>query len=312
MAARLWAATSGQIVEGPTPPLAATNEAATVEQEFRKLMEADDDAQGEVDKWIQDNQQFTAKGAGIPAEQLNRRIRERFEPIRKGYEDFLRRHPDHARARVAYASFLGDLQDEDGARLQLEKALTLETNNPAIYNNLAEICAHSGPVKKAFEYYDKAIQLKPDESLYPHNLGNVVYLFRNDAKEYYSLNDEQLVQKVFCLYSNAMRLDPENFLLASDIAQTYYGLTPLRVNDALRAWTNALHLARDDIEREGVYLHFARLNIIAGRLAEARARLNAVTNQMYAELKQRLTRNLDLKANPPKATNAPVPPAPPK
>jgi len=42
------------------------------------------------------------------------------------------------------------------------KALALETNNPAIYNNLANIYGHHGPIKKAFEYYDKAIQLNPN------------------------------------------------------------------------------------------------------------------------------------------------------
>ena len=55
----------------------------------------------------------------------------------------------------------------------------------------------------------------------------------------------------------------------------------------------ALAIARDEIEREGVYLHFARLKLQADRFAEARANLNAVTNDMYVALKQRLVRNLE-------------------
>src|SRR5439155_10786414 len=43
----------------------------------------------------------------------------------------------------------------------------------------------------------------------------------------------------------------------------------------------------------------------AGRLAEARAHLNVVTNDMYNDLKKRLTRNLNELENPPKETNAP-------
>ena len=52
--------------------------------------------------------------------------------------------------------------------------------------------------------------------------------------------------------------------------RTYYGIRPTRTDDALKAWTNALSIAHDEIEREGVYLHFGRLKMAAGRFAEAR------------------------------------------
>ena len=147
-------------------------------------MEADDAAQAEVDQWIRDNDAAAAKGAGVPTAELKRRIRERFAPIRAAYEDFIQRHPDHARARVAYGSFLGDLQDEDGAQEQWEKALALNPKDPAVYNNLANLYGHTGPVKKAFEYYAKAIELNPREPVYYHNFGTTVFLFRKDAMEY--------------------------------------------------------------------------------------------------------------------------------
>lgn len=270
-----------------------TQSKEAVDKEYHKLMEADDAAQAEVDKWIRDNQVFAEKGAGTPPALLKHRIEERFEPVRKAYEDFLERHPNHVEARVAYASFLGDLKDEESAQEQLEKALAVDPKNPAIYNNLANICGHIGSVKKAFEYYAKAIQLNPLEPVYYHNFGTTVYLFRTDAKEYYGIDEQQVFAKAFGLYSNAMRLDPMNFPLASDVAQTYYGVKPLPTETALQAWTNALKIAHDEIEREGVYLHFARVKLLAGRFDEARAHLHTVTNQMYAQLKDRLERNLN-------------------
>jgi tetratricopeptide (TPR) repeat protein len=282
---------------------AESNEA--IEKEFQKLMADDDAAQVEVDQWIRENNQFAQKGAGAAPAELRQRIQKRFDPVRKAYEDFLQRHPRHSRARVAYASFLGDIKDEDGAEVQLEKALEYDTNNPAIYNNLANIYGHVGDVKKAFDYYTRAIQLNPLEPVYYHNFGTTVYLFRTDAKEYYGITEEQVFAKAFELYSNAMRLDPENFPLASDIAQSYYGMRPMHTEEALRAWTNALHLAHDEIEREGVYIHFARIKLMAGRFVEAHAHLNAITNEMYLELKKRLLRNLDTREHPPKETNAP-------
>jgi hypothetical protein len=89
-----------------------------------------------------------------------------------------------------------------------------------------------------------------------------------------------------------MQLNPQNFLLAADYAESYYGIRPLRTNDALGAWTNALQIARDDNEREGVYLHLARIKIAAGRFAEARVHLNDVTNAAFADVKHQIERNL--------------------
>jgi tetratricopeptide (TPR) repeat protein len=275
-----------------------------VEQQYTKLLEDDDAAQAEVDKWIQDNNAFAANGAGAKPADLNRRIHERFEPIRKRYEEFIKQHPEHVRARVAYGSFLGDMHDEDGAQEQLEKALELETTNPAVYNNLANIYGHHGPVKKAFEYYAKAIELNPRESVYYHNFGTTVYLFRKDAREFYGITEQQVFDKALELYAKALKLDPTNFPLASDIAQTYYGIKPTRTEDALQAWTNALHIANDEIEREGVYLHFARLKLHAERFDEARAHIAAVTNEMYTDLRNRLARNIELQEREAKAANA--------
>jgi len=289
-------------------PAAAPDVNDPVEQEYEKLVEDDDAAQAEVDKWILENNEFTAKGAGADPKEFNRRIQDRFAPIRKRYEEFIKNHPGHARGRVAYASFLGDMHDEEGAQVQLEKALELDPKIPAVYNNLANIYGHEGPVKKAFEYYAKAIELSPSESVYYHNFGTTVYLFRKDAREFYGITEQQVFDKALELYAKAIKLDPTNFPLSSDIAQTYYGIKPMRTEQALLAWTNTLALANDEIEREGVYLHFARIKLHAERFDEARAHLNTVTNEMYNDLKKRLARNLDEQekaAKAAKATNAP-------
>src|SRR5271154_7501963 len=88
------------------------------EQELQKLMEDDDAAQAEVDKWIRDNSDFTAQGAGVPKDELNKRIMGRFASVRKGYEDFLKRYPNNAHGYLAYGSFLNDIGDEDGSVAQ--------------------------------------------------------------------------------------------------------------------------------------------------------------------------------------------------
>ncbi len=217
--------------------------------------------------------------------------------------------------RIAYASFLDDIGDEDAGYLQLLKARDLDPTLPAVWNQLGNYYGEHGPTTNAFICYEKAIQLDPKESVYYQNFGTTVYLFRKDVKEFYHINEQQVFDKAMALYSNATRVDPTNFELATDVAQSYYGIKPLRIKDALQAWTNALKLAHDEIEREGVYIHLARFKIQGGEFAQAQQELNAVTNAMYADLKRRELRSLNDKEHPEQATNAPVvgPPAgPPK
>jgi tetratricopeptide (TPR) repeat protein len=255
-------------------------------------MIADDDAQTEVDKWIQDNNAFAANGAGVPNADLNKRILARFAPIRKGYEDFLTRHPDSARGHLAYGSFLNDIGDEDASMEQNETAARLDPKNPAAWNNLANYYGEHGPLTNAFIDYTKAIELNPNEPVYYQNFATTVYLYRKDAREFYGINEQQVFDKALALYQQAMKLAPDDFPLVTDYAESYYGIKPLRTNDALVAWTNALQIAHTDAEREGVYIHLARFKMAAGRYAEAQAHLDAVTNSIYAILKGRIEREL--------------------
>jgi tetratricopeptide (TPR) repeat protein len=291
--------------------ITAVDTNSPVEKELQKIEDDDDAAAAEVDGWIRENDKFAAQGAAVPQAELNGRIRARFEPSRKAYEDFIRRHPNYARGRIAYASFLHDMGDEDGEMAQLLKASEIDPTIPSIWNNLGNYYGEHGPLTNAFVCYEKAIQLDPTEPVYYQNFGTTVYLYRKDVKEFYHINEQQVFDKALALYDKATKLDPTNFLLASDVALTYYGIKPLRTNDALVAWTNALNLASDESDREGVYLHLARIKISAGRFAEAQSHLDSVTNPMYNDLKRRLTRNLNEKEHPETVTTEPPPAASP-
>ena len=110
---------------------AASEATAQIEKEYRKLLADDDAAQAEVDQWIQQNARSAERGGGRTPEELKQRIEARFAPVRKGYKDFLAQHPGHAAARLAFGSFLNDLQDEEGAVTQWELARELDPKNPA-------------------------------------------------------------------------------------------------------------------------------------------------------------------------------------
>ena len=272
--------------------IAIVNPNDPVEKELQQLMEGDDAALAEVDRWIQTNNALAATGAGETKEALNQRIRARLDTARNNYADFLRRHPDSARGFLAYGSFLNDIGDEEGAKAQYENSRQLDPKDPAAWNNLANYYGENGPVTNAFAGYARAIELNPSEPVYYQNLATTVYLFRKDAREFYGINEQQVFDKALELYRKAMQLDPDNFSLATDYAESYYGIRPLRTNDALVAWTNALKIAHNNVEREGAFIHLARVKTAAGFFDEARAQLDAVTNAFYADMKNRLERNV--------------------
>ncbi len=290
--------------------LPVVNPADAAEQELQKIMAADDAAQAEVDEWIKGNDSFAAQGADYSELTLNARIERRFEPVIKSYEDLILRHPDHARARLAFGSFLNDIKRDEEARVQWEIARALDPKNPAAWNNLADYYSHRGPVRKAFEYLEMAIKLNPFEPVYFQNLATLVFLFRQEARKMYKLEDDQAVfRRAIDLYMRARRLDPNDFTLATDVAQVHYYLKPPETDDAeetaeavsglaadaLAAWDEALLVARTDLDRQGVYVHLARVCIQYGRLSDASKHLEAVTHPALAELKCRLTRNIEEK-----------------
>lgn len=301
--ALLWAAVSGEPdLKTQVAPKKKSNPAAeqqdAVAKEYQKLLEKDEAALEKIEKLIAEFEAFATNGAPGSRAVLWTKVDGVIEPMKKAYEDFLQHHPEHVEGRIAYGSFLNELGDEEGATVQWEKAREMDPNNPTPWNNLANIFGHVGPIKKAFQYYEKAIELNPSEPVYIQNLATTTYLFRKDAAETYRIDEEGVFNKALELYQRAMKLDPTNLVLATDYAQSYYGIKPLRTNDAISAWKHCLTLAKNDVEKQGIHLHLARVAWMAGKLEEAEQHLEQVTDASMGELKKRLQRNIEKKRRP--------------
>lgn len=319
-------ATNSPAAKSNSPP-AASNVVSVLpandpaEKDYRKLMLEDDAAHTEIDAWIQASEKLPPSERTLAETTLRSRIKQRLEPVRKSYETFLSRYPEHANARVAFASFLSDQGDEEGSGLQLEIARNADPRNPAVWCNLGNYYGHSGSPTNSFACYLKAIELNPRESIYYQNLAITTYMFRRDAQEFFGLDEEAVMTKVMALYRKALALDPGNFVLATELAQTYYGFKPppqatpeatrqahqKHFDDALEAWQVADRLAQDGIERDGVRIHMARVNIMAGRTNEAHRVINLVTNGMYDLAKERLYRSMTQRGKDTQATTTQSP-----
>jgi len=108
-----------------------------------------------------------------------------------------------------------------------------------------------------------------------------------------------------------MELDPDNFVLATDYASSFYGMRPMAgtdpefrqaktlelANRAIPAWEGVLKLATDELQRQGTLIHLARNKLLAGRTDDARADLVSVTNDVYQAIKSRILRNIAKQEN---------------
>ena len=279
---------SARGAESPaTPGVASTSEKA-VEAEYTQLQALDDAAQAEVEKWTHEAKTGGTNHSDKADAELSRRIHDRVEPVRNAYDEFLQKHPTYVKARLTYGSFLNDLGEEAAAQAQWEQALELDPKNPDALNNLAGRYTEIGPPEKAFEYYTRAIGLNPSSPVYHVNFGDALYVRRKAAMNFYHLDEQQVYAKALACYSNAARLDATNYAFASKAAETHYTLKPFPAQNALTAWTNALLRAHSQVEREDVYIHLARVNLLSGHYAEARTLLGGVTNADSAKLKSNL------------------------
>src|SRR5665213_926302 len=280
---------------GVALPIVDVNDPA--ERELRSLMVADDAALDEVNSWMSTNQIAPTNTLAVAA--FKQRINARLDLVKQGYEKFLRNHPDSGRGYLAYGTFLNDTGDEEGAMVQYKNSAQLDPKNPAVWNQMANYYGEYGELTNAFADYAEAIRLDPAEPVYYQNFATTVYLYRKDAREFYGIAEQQVFDKALGLYRQAMKLEPDDLVLATDYAESYYGIRPLRTNDAIAAWTNALHITKDDNEREGVLIHLARVQIASGFFDQAQAHLDAVTNAAFAGLKARLERRMAELKNPP-------------
>ncbi len=247
-------------------------------------------AAGETTRLEKDTEDAVAAWGNSRSPELWRRLQD----LVRRHELLLAAHPDDAGLHLSYGNLLGAMgrDYEDKSVEEWDKARTLDPSDPDAWNNLANYYGHRSPVKKAFEYYEKAISLNPNEPVYSWNFATTVFLFRKDAMDYYSINEQQVFDKALGLYRQALALAPSNYELACDLAISYYGIKPDRAESAIADWSYALKIVPSDLERQHVQLHLARWEIKAGHPERARGYLDAVTDPGLQATKAKIARKL--------------------
>ena len=268
----------------------AQKAADPLESEFRRLRLEAATANEEIEKWTQDEPRSPA---------LTAKREQRLQVLRDGYQDLVRRYPNQSGPRLEFGSFLFELDEDDAAAAQWDEAKKLDPKNPVVWDRLADYYTETGATPKAFESLEKAIELAPKAAEYLQKLAELIDLFRPAARQYYHLEAPAEMDRVVKLYRDAIKLDPQNFTLATDFAQVLYGIRPFRVKEALDAWNYAFNLAKGPVEQQGVLIHLARVEINDGAFDQAAIHLTRVTLGQYANMKITLLNNIARKKGGP-------------
>lgn len=266
-----------------------TNE-ATIEAAYQALLLLDNIAMMQIQELMKNwNAQQGSDLATKTEEELRREVQSKIESVKKAYREFLKADPQHVRAMIAYGSFLSDIQEEPEGLQWWLRAKELDPKNAAVRNNLANYYGHRGEPKRAIEEYEAAIQLQPNEPMYHHNLGNILYLFRRDAAALKDGTEAEMLERALACFRKARELEPNNYDYAVGYAETFYGMKSPNWQRALEAWEYCLKLDLTPLQRDQVYTHLARVHIRLGNTAKAKEQLAQVKSEQFQDVRQRLT-----------------------
>ena len=275
-------------------PLASVPAAEPAEVQLKKILTADNRALQDILGWI-DKEKETLRTSPAARDRLALQIRARLGEVRKQYESFLKSHPKHARGRVAYGSFLTNLDDREAARTQWKLALENDPGNAAALNNIA---THIGTIAlrnqitdqlpSAFGSQQKAMQLAPKQALYRHNFATLLNTFPKEARTHFKLTERQLTQRALRELKTAMILDPGNFEIAADYSETFLDLKPFPHARAIAAWKNAVTLAKLPEEKDWAHLQMTVVHLKSSHWKEAELTVQQIRPGAHAPLVKQL------------------------
>ena len=268
--------------------------AEPAEAQLKKILTADNRALQDILGWI-DEEKETLRSSPAARDRLALQIRARLGEVRKQYESFLKSHPKHARGRVAYGSFLTNLDDREAARTQWKLALENDPGNAAALNNIA---THIGTIAlrnqitdqlpSAFGSQQKAMQLAPKQALYRHNFATLLNTFPKEARTHFKLTERQLTQRALRELKTAMILDPGNFEIAADYSETFLDLKPFPHARAIAAWKNAVTLAKLPEEKDWAHLQMTVVHLKSSHWKEAELTVQQIRPGAHAPLVKQL------------------------
>ena len=210
---------------------------------------------------------------------------EDWEKLERIYTNLEAKYPNAAAIKNGHAEFLWSRGEQRRAVDTWLAAEKLEPNNGVILDHLGGSFLGAGEVKKAADYFVRAIQSAPENATYHFNYANVAFLFRHDLHDAAHPDSEAMIDEAMKQFAEAVRLQPLNAEYARAFAETFYIVPKPDWHAALQAWQ---HFYEISSQKDFALLNVARVQLKLGQKAEARASLERIQGAEYAGVKGRL------------------------
>jgi tetratricopeptide (TPR) repeat protein len=227
-----------------------------------------------------------AEKAGDNLDEENLRIQ--CQQLSNDYDLLLRRNPGYAPAHVAFALFLGKLENRKQALEHLLAANRIDPNLPLVKNQLGNYLAEEGKPIEAMNYYLSAIQLEPKEPLYHLQLGNLIAEARDDFLKSGQWTRAQLDKTMRETLREAAECAPNDWRFGYRYGLCFYDLETPDWPAALAFWQDLEKRMKPGVEQEACRLNQVKVLIAQKKFDEARIVLATVKEAVLAKEKEKL------------------------
>jgi tetratricopeptide (TPR) repeat protein len=209
---------------------------------------------------------------------------------RKLYEDVITSHPKDAEPRVAYGEFLLFLERKEEAFQQWDSALVLDPQRHDILAAQSDLLLQTGQIVAAADAMEKAVALEPKNAFYHYTLAHIYTMFRRDLMAPRRLTENELITRGTEYFRQAALLAPENLSYAQGYAEAFYTQPDPDWTLARTAWESLLEKSP---QKSFIRSHLVRVNIRLRDKAAAAAHLAALDDPAFAQVKERLQKQVD-------------------
>ena len=204
------------------------------------------------------------------------------------WELLLTNNPDEIMPYIFYGKLLRRVDKNEHANRMFMKANRLDPNIAVVNQQIGNYLAENGDYGLALGYFLKAIELSPESALYSFQLGELLFHFRDHYVADEFLDRHTLERQMLAAFKMAAQLEPDNRDFQFRHAEAYYDLETPDWEAALAAWEAVGEIIQPGLETEAVKLHRAKVLTHLGRLAEARALAEEVTEPSLQKSKEQV------------------------
>ncbi len=189
--------------------------------------------------------------------------------VESAYRRFLRRHPAHTRARVAFGNFLVDDDREAAAVREWEAALAADPNSAVAHNNVGQHLLHRGEIGEGLRYLERAMELEPQSAVYYYTWASAMFAYRQDTKAQYGWGTDEITERALAAFRKARDLAPRDFTYSNAYAEMFYFTPQPNWEEAYEAWRFCLDQPLAELDRERTCGRLARVCMHLRRFDEA-------------------------------------------